>query len=135
MLSPIQLVKMTKTSAQYMSANICLPPQECFLSAQHIHVDKAIAKDILQKGTRGSFHYWAQDEYELAVTMLQKPQACFRWFRFDSECPCTNFCQGRYCSPIPEIGWILTLRGTTTLAPEPNSARPGLLACPAFDKF
>ena len=39
------------------------------------HVDKAIAKAILQKGTRGSFHHWAQDDYELAVTMLQKPHA------------------------------------------------------------
>jgi hypothetical protein len=71
-----QVIKMTQnTRTQYMSANISLPPQEQFLSAQHIHVDKAIAKDILQKGTRGSFHYWAQDEYELAVTMLQKPHA------------------------------------------------------------
>jgi hypothetical protein len=56
-----------------MSANISLRPQDQFLSAQHIHVDKAIAKAILQKGTRGSFHYWSQDEYELVVTMLQKP--------------------------------------------------------------
>jgi hypothetical protein len=71
-----QLVKMTQnTRTQYMSANISLPPQERFLSAQHIHVDKAIAKAILQKGTRGSFHHWAQDNYELAVTMLQKPHA------------------------------------------------------------
>ena len=58
-----------------MSANITLPPQERFLSAQHIHVDKAIAKAILQKGTQGSFHHWVEDDYELAVTMLQKPHA------------------------------------------------------------
>ncbi len=63
------------TRTQYMSANISLPPQEQFLSAQHIHVDKAIVKAILQKETRGSFHHWAQDEYELTVTMLQKPYA------------------------------------------------------------
>jgi hypothetical protein len=39
------------------------------------HVDKAIAKAILQKGTRGSFHHWVDDDYDLAVTMLQKPHA------------------------------------------------------------
>ncbi len=39
------------------------------------HVDTVIAKAILQKGTRGSFHHWVQDDYELAVTMLQKPHA------------------------------------------------------------
>ena len=58
-----------------MSANITFPPQECFLSAQHIHVDKAIAKPVLQKRTRGSFHHWVKDDYELTVTMLQKPHA------------------------------------------------------------
>ena len=46
-----QLIKMTQnTRTQYMSTNISLPPQEQFLSVQHIHVDKAIAKAILQKG-------------------------------------------------------------------------------------
>jgi hypothetical protein len=99
-----------------MSANISLPSQEQFLSAQYIHVDKTITKAILQKGTRGSFHDWAQDDYELAVTMLQK--------RSDSERPCTNFYQGRYGISIPEIGRILTARGTTILAPESNRARP-----------
>ncbi len=52
------------------------------------------------------------------------PEApCSRWFRSDSECPCTNCRQGRYGIPIPEIGRILTLRGTTTLAPahDPDS--------------
>jgi hypothetical protein len=62
-----QLIRM-KTHIQYMSANISLPVQECFLSEQYIHVDKAIAKAILQKGTRGSFHHWFDDDYELAVT-------------------------------------------------------------------
>jgi hypothetical protein len=52
-----------------------LPPQEQFLTAQHIHIDTAIAKAILQKGTRGSFHHWARDDYDLAVTMLQMPHA------------------------------------------------------------
>ena len=69
-----QLVQKTmNTRTQYMSANIILPPQQRFLSAQHIHIDKAIGKAILQKGTRGSFHHWVQDDYDLAVTMLQKP--------------------------------------------------------------
>ncbi len=58
-----------------MSANITLPPQEKFLTAQHIHVDTAIAKAILQKGTRGSFHHWVRDDYDLTVTMLQKLHA------------------------------------------------------------
>jgi len=63
------------TCTQYMSANITLPPQEQFLSAQHRHVDKAIANAILKKGTRGSFHLWVKDDYDLAVTVLQKPHA------------------------------------------------------------
>jgi hypothetical protein len=29
----------------------------------------------LQKGTRGSFHHWVKDDYDLAVTILQKPNA------------------------------------------------------------
>jgi hypothetical protein len=33
------------------------------------------AKAILKKGTRGSFHHWVQDDFDLAVTMLQKPHA------------------------------------------------------------
>ena len=71
-----QLVQKTKnTRTQYMSVNITLPPQEQFLSAQHIHIDTAIAKAILKKGTRGSFHHWVQDDFDLAVTMLQKPHA------------------------------------------------------------
>jgi hypothetical protein len=71
-----QLVQKTmNTRTQYMSANITLPPQEQFLTAQHIHIDTAIAKAILQKGTRGSFHHWARDDYDLAVTMLQMPHA------------------------------------------------------------
>jgi hypothetical protein len=61
------------TRTQHMSADITLPPQERFLSVQHIHVDKATAKAILQKGTRGSFHHWVEDDYDLEVTMLQNP--------------------------------------------------------------
>jgi hypothetical protein len=60
------------TCTQYMSANKTLSPQEQFLSVQHIHIDTVIEKFILQKGTRGSFHHWVQDDYDLAVTMLQK---------------------------------------------------------------
>jgi hypothetical protein len=58
-----------------MGANITLPPQEQFLSAQHIHIDTVITKDILKKGTRGSFHHWVQDDFDLVVTMLQKSHA------------------------------------------------------------
>ncbi len=55
-----------------MSENITLLPQEQFLTAQHIHVDTAIAKAILQRGTRGSFHHWVRDDYDLTVTKMQK---------------------------------------------------------------
>ena len=71
-----QLVQKTmNTRTQYTSANITLPPQEQFLTAQHIHIDTAITKAILQKGTRGYFHHWSRDDYDLAVTMLQMPHA------------------------------------------------------------
>ncbi len=63
------------TRTQYMSVNITLPPKEQFLSAQHIHIDTYIAKTIHQKGTRGSFHHWVKDDYDLAVTILQNPHA------------------------------------------------------------
>jgi len=56
-----------------MRVNITFPHQ--FLSAQHIHVDTVIANAILKKGTRGSFHQWPKDDYDLAVTVIQKPHA------------------------------------------------------------
>ena len=75
-LAHFQMTKFClNTQTQYMSANITLPPQEEFLSAQHRHVDTAIANAILKKGTRGSFDLWGKDDYELAVTVLQKPHA------------------------------------------------------------
>jgi hypothetical protein len=58
-----------------MSANVTLPPQEHYLSAQHIHVDTAIADAILRKGTRGSFQQWDKNDYDLAVTRLQMPHS------------------------------------------------------------
>jgi hypothetical protein len=63
------------TCTQYVSANFTLPPQEHFLSAQHIHVDTAIANAILRKCTRGSFRQWDKNDYDLAVTRLQMPHA------------------------------------------------------------
>jgi hypothetical protein len=58
-----QLVQKTmNTRTQYMSADITFPPQEHFLSAQHVHVDMAIANAILKKGTRGSFELWGKDD-------------------------------------------------------------------------
>ena len=69
-----QLIKFcVNTLTQYMSENITLPPQEHFLSAQHVHVDTAIADAILRKGTRGSFRQWDKNDYDLAVTRLQMP--------------------------------------------------------------
>ena len=56
-----------------MSANITLPPQEHFLSPQHVHVDTVSADAILRKGTRGSFRQWDKNDYDLTVTRLQMP--------------------------------------------------------------
>ena len=61
------------TSTQYMSANITLPPQDHFLSAQHVHVDTSIADGILRKGTWDSFRQWDKNDYDLVVTRLQMP--------------------------------------------------------------
>ncbi len=47
------------------------------------------------------------------VTMFQKSHA-LNDFWFDPECPRANFCQGRYGISIPEIGWFLTPRGTSS---------------------
>ena len=69
------IIFFVNTCTQYMSANITLPPQEYFLSAQHIHVDTVIADTILRKGTRGSFRQWDKNDYDLAVTRLQMPHA------------------------------------------------------------
>jgi hypothetical protein len=52
-----QLIQKTQnTCTQYTSANITLPPQKNFLSAQQRHIDTPIANAILKKGTRNSFH-------------------------------------------------------------------------------
>ncbi len=56
---------------EYTSANITLPPQEHFVSAQHRHVDTAIVNATLKKGTRNSFVHWHNQDYDMAVTMLQ----------------------------------------------------------------
>ncbi len=67
-----QLIKFcVNTHTQYMSANITLPPQEYFLSVQHVHVDTVITDSILRKGTRGSFRQWNKNDYDLTVTRLQ----------------------------------------------------------------
>ena len=52
-----------------------LTTQRNIVWAPDIHIDTAIANAILKKGTRGSFHHWVKDDYDLAVTMLQKPHA------------------------------------------------------------
>jgi hypothetical protein len=56
-----------------MSVNITLSSQEQFLSVHQVHVDMTIANTILKKGTRGSFHLWGKDDYDLVVTVFQKP--------------------------------------------------------------
>jgi hypothetical protein len=71
-----QLIQKTmNTRTQYTSANITLPPQEHFVSAQNRHVDTAIVNAILKKGTRNSFVHWHKQDYDMAVTMLQMPHA------------------------------------------------------------
>jgi hypothetical protein len=42
---------------------------------QYLHVDTVITNTILKKGTRGSFHLWVKNDYDLTMTMLQKPHA------------------------------------------------------------
>ena len=37
------------------------------------HVDTSTVNPILKKGTRGSFHQWTKDDYDLTVTVIQKP--------------------------------------------------------------
>ncbi len=44
------ILKTMNTRTQYTSANITLPPQEHFVSAQNRHVDTAIQNAILKKG-------------------------------------------------------------------------------------
>jgi hypothetical protein len=34
---------------------------------------RSIVNIILKKGTRGSFHLWSKDDYDLVVTVIQKP--------------------------------------------------------------
>ncbi len=69
-----QLIQKTQnTRTQYTSANITLPSQEHFLSAQQRHLDTTIANSILKKGTRNSFHLWSKEDYDLAVTRIQIP--------------------------------------------------------------
>jgi len=67
--------KTMNTRTQFLSVNITLPPQEQFLPAQHRHVDTAIENSILKRGTRNSFHHWSNQDYDMAVTMLQMPHA------------------------------------------------------------
>ena len=52
-----QLIQKTQnTRTQYTSANITLPQQEHFLSAQQRHIDTSVSNVIMKKGTRNSFH-------------------------------------------------------------------------------
>jgi hypothetical protein len=56
-LTHFQLIQKTQnTHTQYTSANITLPHQEHFLSAQQRHIDTAISNVIMKEGTRNSFH-------------------------------------------------------------------------------
>jgi hypothetical protein len=59
--------KTQNTRTQFLSANITLPPQKQFLSAQHRHVDTVIANAILKKGTRNSFHIWPKPDCEVVM--------------------------------------------------------------------
>ena len=70
----IQMLKFCEnTRTQYVSANINIPDSDNIITSQHQHVDRKIAYEILQKGTRGSFRNWSQQDIDLATTMLQMP--------------------------------------------------------------
>ena len=61
-----QMVQKTmNTHTQYMSVNIPLSTQEKLLPVKYRHVDTTISNAILKKGTRGSFHLWDKDDYDL----------------------------------------------------------------------
>jgi hypothetical protein len=71
-----QLLKFCRnTRTQFISANINIPDSDSVITVQHKHVDRKIAYEILQKGTRGSFRKWPQQDIDLAITMLQMPQS------------------------------------------------------------
>ena len=54
-LTHFHLIQKTQnTRTQYTSANITLPQQEHFLSAQQRHIDTVILNAIMKKGTRNS---------------------------------------------------------------------------------
>jgi hypothetical protein len=60
-----QLLKFCQnTRTQFISANINIPDSDNVITAQHKHVDRKIAYEILQKGTRGSFRKWPQQDID-----------------------------------------------------------------------
>ena len=61
------------TCSQYLSANVTIPSSEHFHSLQHIHLDRYIANNVLQKGTRGLYKHWSPDDINLATAMIQMP--------------------------------------------------------------
>jgi hypothetical protein len=61
------------TRTQFISANINIPDSDVVIKAQHKHVDRKITHEILQKGTRGAFRNWSQQDIDLATTKLQTP--------------------------------------------------------------
>jgi hypothetical protein len=56
---------------QNISSTPTLSDSDSVITAQHKHVDGKIVYEILQKGTRGSFRKWSQQDIDLAITMLQ----------------------------------------------------------------
>jgi hypothetical protein len=91
-----------------MSANITLPPQEHFLSVQHVHVDTAIADAILTKGTRGSFRQWDKKDYDLAVTRLQMPHG-------EGGFGLTPNTIAQTSTKVAMVSWFLGLVGSLSL--------------------
>ena len=70
-----QLLKFCQNTRTQFSANINIPDSDSVITAQHKHVDRKIAYEILQKGTRGSFRKWPQQDIDLAITMIQMPHS------------------------------------------------------------
>jgi hypothetical protein len=60
-----QLLKFSQnTRTQFISANIDIPDSDNVITAQHKHVDRKIAYETLQKGTRCSFRNWSQQDID-----------------------------------------------------------------------
>jgi hypothetical protein len=59
------------TRTQFISAKINIPDSDNGITTQHKHVDRKMTYEIFQKGIRGSFRKWSQQDIDLGITILQ----------------------------------------------------------------